>query len=211
MRLKLSVIRHLTAPALTAALAGIPAVAVLTAAPAQACTHNDDVNTLCSNEQTFVNDLAKVGIVPTQSPRGLVNQGWQLCGQLGSGVPRDVIVQKVYGSASMHLDQAQAIVASAINNLCQFSSAPGPSGRTATQSVSYLAGLEIGKGTQQENREVGAGSLSPSEVQETCQMYASGAATFKQVYWHNQTRTISASEFNPQDYLRGCLDGMGTG
>ena len=42
-------------------------------------------------------------------------------------------------------------------------------------------------------------------------MYASGAATFKLVYWRNQTRTIPASEFNPQDYLLGCLDGMRTG
>ncbi|WP_419197382.1 DUF732 domain-containing protein [Mycolicibacterium phocaicum] len=85
------------------------------------------------------------------------------------------------------------------------------SGGIPTQSDSYLAGLEIGAGTQQEDREVGAPPVSPSEVQRTCQVYTSNAATLKKVYWHNQARTIPASKFNPQDYLRGCLDGMRTG
>lgn len=82
---------------------------------------------------------------------------------------------------------------------------------TSTQSISYQAGVEIGAETQQENREEGLPPFSPSESQHACQVYASNAATLKKVYWRNQTRTISASEFNMPDYLRGCLDGMRAG
>lgn len=111
---------------LAALLFALPVGAMIAAAPVHACTDSDDVNTLCSNEQAFVNDLAKVGVTPTKTPRIMVNQGQQLCGQIGSGVPRDVVIQKVYGGAAMRLDQAQAIVAAAINHLCFTSSAPGP-------------------------------------------------------------------------------------
>ena len=96
--------------------------------------------------------------------------------------------------------------------------APAPSGRPLTprggtppRSASYLAGLEIGAGSQQENREAGAAPFAPSEGQQTCQVYADNAATLKKVYWNNQASTIPASEFNKDDYLRGCLDGMRTG
>jgi len=125
--MKLSTMRLLTAPALAATLAAIPAIAVLTAAPALACTHNDDVNTLCSNEQAFVNDLAKVGITPTGTPRRMLNDGQAVCGQLYSGVSRSFVVQKVYGSASMSLFQAQAIVAAAEDHLCFFPNGFTPS------------------------------------------------------------------------------------
>lgn len=97
-----------------------PAWAVVTAAPAQACTDSDDVNTLCANEQLFVNALAAVGIVPTQTPRIMVNRGQVVCGQLANRVPRSVVVQTVYGSAAMRLNQAETIVAAAQQHLCPF-------------------------------------------------------------------------------------------
>ncbi|KUI16932.1 hypothetical protein AU193_22370 [Mycobacterium sp. GA-1285] len=90
------------------------------AAPAAACTDSDDVNTLCVNEQAFVHDLAAAGITPTQTPRIMLNQANGLCGLLANGVPRTVVVQKVYGSAAMHLNQAEAIVTAAQKHLCAF-------------------------------------------------------------------------------------------
>lgn len=92
--------------------------AVVAASPAHACSPDEDVNILCSNEQAFVNDLAAAGLTPTQTPRAMVNQGWKLCGQLYNGASRSYVVQRVYASASMSLDQAQAIVAAAQNDLC---------------------------------------------------------------------------------------------
>ncbi|WP_370464461.1 DUF732 domain-containing protein [Mycolicibacterium sp. 018/SC-01/001] len=65
-------------------------------------------------------DLAAVGIVPTSTPRVMVNRGNQLCGDMYRGVPRSVVVQQVYGGTSMHLNQAQAIVAAAERYLCNF-------------------------------------------------------------------------------------------
>lgn len=111
--------RSLLRPVLALLLA-LPMGSVMLAAPAYACTDNDDVNVLCSNEQAFMNDLAAVGIVPTQTPRIMVNRAQGLCGQLASGASRSYVVQKVYGGAAMRLDQAQAIVASAENHLCGF-------------------------------------------------------------------------------------------
>ncbi|QZH61246.1 DUF732 domain-containing protein [Mycolicibacterium farcinogenes] len=106
--------------ALGIALFMMPLGAVIAAAPAHACTDSDDVNTLCSNEQLFVDDLAAVGIVPTDTPRRMVNRGQLVCGQLASNIPRSVVVQKVYGSAAMRLNQAEAIVAAAQQHLCPF-------------------------------------------------------------------------------------------
>lgn len=101
-------------------LFAMPLGAVIAAAPANACTDSDDVNILCSNEQLFVDDLAAVGIVPTDTPRRMVNRGQLVCGQLASNIPRSVVVQKVYGSAAMRLNQAEAIVAAAQQHLCPF-------------------------------------------------------------------------------------------
>lgn len=106
--------------AAVATFAALPLGAVIFAAPAFACTDTDDVNILCTNEQAFVNDLANVGVTPTQTPRIMVNQGQGLCGQLASGASRSYVVQKVYGGTSMSLRQAQAIVAAAENHLCYF-------------------------------------------------------------------------------------------
>ena len=98
-----------------------PIVAALQmAAPAQACTDSDDVNTLCSNEQAFVNDLVAVGITATSTPRVMVSRGNQLCGEMYRGVPRSVVIQQVYGGTAMRLNQAQAIVAAAERHLCAF-------------------------------------------------------------------------------------------
>lgn len=109
-------------PTLIASLAVLPVGAVIAAAPAYACTADDDVNVLCSNEQAFINDLAAVGVTPTQTPRIMVNRGQGLCGQLASGASRSYVVQLVYASAAMSLDQARAIVAAAENHLCYFNS-----------------------------------------------------------------------------------------
>ncbi|TRW81248.1 DUF732 domain-containing protein [Mycolicibacterium sp. 018/SC-01/001] len=106
--------------AIIATLVSAPAVAIVAASPASACTDSDDVNALCSNEQAFMKDLAAVGIVPTSTPRVMVNRGNQLCGDMYRGVPRSVVVQQVYGGTSMHLNQAQAIVAAAERYLCNF-------------------------------------------------------------------------------------------
>lgn len=106
--------------ALVISLFAMPLGAIIAAAPAHACTDSDDVNTLCSNEQLFVDDLAAVGIVPTETPRILVNRGQLVCGQLASNIPRSVVVQKVYGSAAMRLNQAETIVAAAQQHLCPF-------------------------------------------------------------------------------------------
>lgn len=106
--------------ALGISLFAMPLGAVIAASPAHACTDSDDVNTLCSNEQQFVDDLAAVGIVPTETPRIMVNRGQLVCGQLASNIPRSVVVQKVYGSAAMRLNQAEAIVTAAQQHLCPF-------------------------------------------------------------------------------------------
>ncbi|MBE1552253.1 hypothetical protein GGC64_006340 [Mycobacterium sp. OAS707] len=106
--------------ALLTPLVTMPVGALIAAPLAHACTDSDDVNTLCVNEQAFVNDLAAVGITPTDSPRVMVNRGQTLCGQLASGTSRSVVIQRVYGGTPMSIDQARAIVAAAENHLCNF-------------------------------------------------------------------------------------------
>ena len=65
-----------------------PIVAALQmAAPAQACTDSDDANTLCSNEQAFVNDLAAVGITATSTPRVMVSQAISFAATCTEGCP----------------------------------------------------------------------------------------------------------------------------
>ncbi|MCF6391036.1 DUF732 domain-containing protein [Mycobacterium sp. MBM] len=190
---------------IAASLVAMSIAAVSAAAPASACTHADDVNVLCSNEQAFVNDLATVGVTPTRTPRIMVNQGNTLCGQLASGVPRDVLVQKVYGGAAMRLDQAQAIVAAAVDHLCGVGAAPGPNHPSTTRSTSYLAGFEIGAGTQSDLRAEGHPPETAAEARESCELYTSNAASLYGVHW--QGGVIAASNFNQADYLDGCLTG----
>jgi hypothetical protein len=101
-------------------LVALPVGAIVAAAPAHACTPDDDVNILCANEQAFVDELAAVGVTPTGTPRRMVNQGQTICGQLFSGASRSYVVQKVYGGAAMHLYQAEAIVSAAEQHLCFF-------------------------------------------------------------------------------------------
>ncbi len=101
-------------------IAILPVVAVVVSGPARACTNDDDVNNLCSNEQAFIDELAAVGMVPTNTPRFAVNQGVKICGDVYRGTPRSVIIQQVYGGTQMRLEQAKAIVAAAENHLCNF-------------------------------------------------------------------------------------------
>ncbi|WP_082977493.1 DUF732 domain-containing protein [Mycolicibacter heraklionensis] len=91
-----------------------------TAFPAYACADGDDVNVLCSNEQAFVDELAAAGIRPTGEPRRSVGLAWRICGELASGTPYDVEVQKVYRDNGLHLNQAQSIVAAAVRHLCTY-------------------------------------------------------------------------------------------
>lgn len=93
-------------------------VAITTTSPAYACNPGEDVNILCSNEQAFVDGLATVGVTPTQTPKILVNLGWQVCGQLYRGTGYDLVVQNVYRENPVHIDQAHAIVSTAIRTLC---------------------------------------------------------------------------------------------
>ena len=113
------ILRHLL-PVLMTLYGTICAAGIVTASPALACTHEDDVNILCSNEQAFVDSLAAAGITPTGEPRRSVNLAWRICGELASGRPYDVEVQKVYRDNSLHLNQAQTIVASAVQHLCTY-------------------------------------------------------------------------------------------
>lgn len=72
-----------------------------------------------NNKTTTMTRCRPVGIIPTRTPRTMVNRGLRLCGDMYPGV-RSVVVQQVYGGAAMRLDQAQAIVAAAGNHLCNF-------------------------------------------------------------------------------------------
>jgi Protein of unknown function (DUF732) len=106
---------------IAAAAAGALAVGgIALAPPALACTASDDVNILCSNEQAFVDELAGVGIKPKDNARRSVNLAWRICGELASGTGYDVEVQKVYRDNSLHLNEAQAIVAAAVRHLCTY-------------------------------------------------------------------------------------------
>lgn len=210
--------------ALAVVLAVLPVGAIVASAPAYACTDSDDVNVLCSNEQAFIDDLARAGVTPTQTPRIMVNRGNQLCGQLASGVPRDVVVQKVYGGAALRLSEAQAIVTAAVDHLCVVSAAPGPTvksgagggspaptatGPVSGNSPSYQAGQEAGQRSGYTGRDTSA-----LDAQGWCANTI--AAIGNNIIATNPLRggipwsggQISLKDFNMPEYVSGCVQGI---
>lgn len=83
-------------------------------------------------EQQITNDLAGVGLIPTEGDRVMVNTGYRIRSVLSTGKTRDYVVQNVYGSIEgSHLDQAQVMVDSAIRNLCPASASAPQQGPAA--------------------------------------------------------------------------------
>ena len=91
---------------------------LVSAAPAYACKFGEDPNILCSSEQQFASDLAAEGVVPPESPRALADLGWIICGDLHSGTPHDVEVQKVSVINKLDWGGAQQVVDMAKRDLC---------------------------------------------------------------------------------------------
>ena len=74
---------------------------------------------LCPNEQQFVDLLAAKGINPTQSPRGLANLGWAVCGDLYNGRTVEFEANRVYAyNVGLGGDGARALVTAAVATMC---------------------------------------------------------------------------------------------
>ena len=61
----------------------------------------------------------------TQSPRGLANLGWKICGDLYSGRSQDVEANRVYAyNTGLGADGSRAVVTVAVADLCPGAAMP---------------------------------------------------------------------------------------
>ena len=115
----------LIAPALLAV-----GMATALAPTAMACGPGEDINTLCSTEQQFLNDLAAIGIKPTSTPKELATTAQMICGVLingfkeypgpdaGAGIKNRAASDLRRGNPTITWEQAQGWVQAAVNNVC---------------------------------------------------------------------------------------------
>lgn len=109
-------------------MGGMLAGAFMTFGPtpsAWACGYGGNPDELCPNEQQFVNLLAAQGIGPTQSPRGLANLGWKVCGDLYQGRTVEFEANRVYAyNVGLGGNGARALVNAAVASMCPDATAP---------------------------------------------------------------------------------------
>ncbi len=106
--------------------AGFGATAIMTIASLAYADPDSGASGLNSGQQQFVNDLASIGIVPTNGDQAMVNEGERLCGEMASGNTREKETNIVRGRIpGANPNQGKAVVDFAVNDLCP--GAPPPS------------------------------------------------------------------------------------